>query len=213
MKNTLPYAEKLMSLLSGSPEVKVLIEREKRQAKDDEKQARIDCLARIKTLELAELEANQKLDGALSAVKDAQAKVDKLKTKVGTAAYAHNEAQAKRNQATTELTKLHGEGIVFMTLYRLDQLIKKTAIQINALETQKSYFCKDGDGRLTVRPVSPNVAFNQKVLKQRLEAFEKLNAKAKEFINSELAPSEIKTFCESICKAIGQPLQAAEAAE
>jgi len=68
MNTKLSYAEKLMSLLSGSPEVKVLIDREKSQAAEAEKQARIDCLAQIKILRLAEIEAKQNIDATLSAV-------------------------------------------------------------------------------------------------------------------------------------------------
>lgn len=210
MKTTLPYAEKLMSLLSGSPEVKVILDREKRQSDDAEKQARLDCLARIKTLEATEIEAKQNLDLAISAVTAAEAKVKQLKSKVAPIFTAHKEAQRIHGAAMSELSTKHGEGEVVQTLYRLQRLILKTESQITALESQKSYFCKDGDGRLTVRPVSPNVAFNQNVLKKRLEGFEKLNAKTKEFIYSELAPSEIKTLCKSICKAIGQPMQTTE---
>jgi len=207
MKNTLPYAEKLMSLLSGSPEVKVLIEREKRQVEDAEKQARIDCLARIKTLQLAELEAKQKLDAALALIEDAQTKVVTLKAKVGGVIHAHNEAQAKLSHTRTELMKVHGEGVVLNTLYRIEQLIKATKAKINDLELAQKPSNRDLDGNLRFQPISPNIKLNQKVLKQRLEVFEKLYAKTKEFVNAEMAPSEIKELCELICKTIGQPRQ------
>lgn len=210
MKTALPYAEKLMSLLSGSPEVKVLIEREKRQAEDAEKQARVDCLARIKILKQAELEAKQELDLATSAVTAAEAKVTELRAKVAPIFTAHTEAQRKHGAAMSELSTLHGEGEVSQTLYRLQRLILKTEAQISDLEEGKKSTFRDADGHVSFRIVSPNVALNQQVLKQRLEVQKRLYEKAKEFVGAEMAPSEIKALCGQICKAIRQPLPAAE---
>lgn len=210
MKTAIPYAEKLMSLLSGSPEVKVLIEREKQKTEDDKKQARIDCLARIKTLKQTEIEAKQKLDLATSAVMAAEAKVKELKAKVAPTFTAHTEAQRKHGAAMSELSALHGEGEVSKTLYRLQRLILQTERQISVLEDDKKSTFRDADGRVSFRLVSPNVALNQQVLKQRLEVQKRLYEKAKEFVEAEMAPSEIKALCGQICKAIGQPLPAEE---
>ncbi len=212
MKTPMSYAEKLMAHLQGSPEVRVLIEREKRKAAEDEKQARIDCLAHVKSLRLTELEAKQKLDLALSAVEAAEAKVMELKIRVAITSNAHTDAQQKRGRAENDLVQLHGEGVVLKTLHKLDRLILKTENEINILELARNPHLMV-DGQFTFRPVDPNVLANQTVLKQRLAAMKLLQAKAKEFVEAELAPNEIKELCESICRAVGQPLQPAQVAE
>jgi hypothetical protein len=213
MTNTSPSVEKLLSLLKGSPEVKVLIDREKRQAEDAEKQARIDCLARIKSLQLVELETKQKLDAALSAVAAAEAKVSELKTKVAITSTAHTEAQHKRGASASELIKLHGEGVVLQTLYSLDRLIKKQEIEIKDMEASTSPYLKDVDGYLTMRPVHPKLGSHIKTKKQCLEGIQKLYEKTKDFVGAEMAPSEIKELCESICSAAGLQLQPANSVE
>jgi len=207
METTLNYAEKMLALLNGSPEMKAVIDREKRQAADAEKQARLDCLARVKTLEPIVIETKQKLDSVLGAIAAAQIKVNELKTKAAPTATAHTKAQADYTQAITELNQLHGEGVIFNTLHRLDRFIKDTEIHIQDLERSKNSSNRDVDGNLIFRPVSPNIALNQKILKQRLDVFQKLYLKTKEFINADMAPSEIKELCESVCKATVQLTQ------
>lgn len=210
MKIALPSAEKLMSLLSGSPEVKVLLEREKLQAADAEKQARIDCLASLKKQRVTEAQAVQKINDAEDAVKAEKTKVDALQLSVTAAHLAHAAAYRARQTTESLLFTVHNEGLVSKTLYLLDLLIKRMESEIKLLELAKNPHVMV-DGHITFRPVSPSVVVNQDILKKRLTAVKKLYEKAMEFVEAEMAPSELKEFCESILAAVGQKLPATEA--
>lgn len=210
MNTTLPSAEKFMALLAGSPEVKAVLENEKRQAAESEKQARLECLDRLKNLRDSESEALDKLNQALPAVKVAEAKVQELKTKVAHLSNAYSEASQKRNQASSELIRMHGEGDLQNTLQRLDRLIKDIQANINDLELAKNPYIKTEDGGFTIRPVNPNITPRQKILKERLDTVQSLYATAKQFVMAEKSPMEIKELCSSIREAIGQPMQSAE---
>lgn len=211
--NATSYAQKLMSLLSGSPEVKVILDRERRQVEAAEKQARLDCLVRVKAAELEVAKSQQKLDLATASVAAAEAVLAEAKAKLAPVFNAHTETQRKYSLAATELATVHGEGVVSQTLYRLQRLILKTEGQISDLEAGKKTTFLDVDGRWSFRPVSPNVAHNQQVLKQRLAVQKQLYEKAKQFVEAEMAPSELTALCGQICETIGQPLQVPEATE
>lgn len=206
MITTFSDAKKFMSLLADSPEVKAVLTREKRLAEEAEKQARVNCLERIKKLCTLESEAQVKFNAVLPALKAAEFEVGELKKSAAHLSNERYKVSYAHSQAMAELNLHHGEGFIQKTLYKLDRLTKEIQAEIDGLELAKNPFVKTTDGGFTVRPVNPNIATRQAALKQRIDTVQDLYATAKDLVGADMAPSEIKTHCESICEAIGQPM-------
>jgi hypothetical protein len=201
------FAEKLLASLTTSPEVKVIIDRERALEAAEKKQARIDCLVRIKNLRSLETTAEKDRADAHQKFLNAQAKMLDSQQSLAVKDVAYTLASQVRMASEIELSKTHGEAVTFNTLYMLDRLAVSLQDEISKLESMKSPTIMVA-GRLEFRSVPPNLREVLETVQQRLNAVRKLYVKTAEFIDSEMSPSEISELCNSICKAAGLPVQA-----
>lgn len=191
-------AEKFMNLLSGSPEVKILLDREKAAEQEAQKQDRHQCLERLKTSEASQQEKKEALDAALAALEKSRRKTEEAQALVIAAELDSLQVARSISACYAELMQTHGEGVVHQVLYRVNQEILSAERHIAIFEDLKKPGYMGEDGRLVFRAVPPNLNTLQTGKRDLLKALQGLRSKAAGLALAPLAPSDIAKECAQI---------------
>lgn len=191
-------SEKFLNMLAETPEVRVLLDREKASEIEAQKQARIQCLEQLKTAEASQQEKKKAVDAALVALEKSRRKMEDAQAMVVAAELDSLEVARGIAACFTELMKTHCEGEVHQVLYRIDQQILSAERRVAIFEDLKNPGYIGEDGRLAFRSVPKNLNALQVGEWELLKALQGLRSKAAGLVLAPIAPSDIAKECAQI---------------
>lgn len=210
------FVDALLKKFSALPGIHQMVQE---QAAIDESEGlakRMRVLSELKTLRGMEATAAKALETAMAAKKAAEAKVEPLHKNVCLALNEFNNVYGARQAREQDYMQLHGEGLIHLTLSRLQAARNNAAAELLILKNRKVGPLRSEAGGFYFPKNDPEtVAFfadRTKELEAYIATLDKLVIEASKYIEVELSPLAIQVRMAALIDAAGLKPSAPELA-
>jgi hypothetical protein len=183
--------DKFLKQVAELPVVQEMVKEENKRTNAEILQARVDCIALVKSTELQQDKAQEAVDFAVAALKAAEEKVKPYRDRVIAASHLYADAHRAYQAAAGSLQTAHGESHLASGLHLLGLLRDQCVKQIADLgKGFQNTFFEDGTWRF--KRVDPELQAKLDKRKRDLEAIEKAYSAATLLVMAEMTPDEIR---------------------